>query len=204
MAQKYRFEFFLLRYAPNALSDEFMNIGIVLFDPAALLTGFFAARFIVDWERLQTFDDDAGIALIAWLDAPDDGFPILSGEDVNALLIGNKRRLRNHYLLLRVAKFEFEADKLPIDECTRRIWESGARQDGVGAAIDAHIDEVDAAFLLVRRAVGKSKVRLDAADVDFPCCRLRAQEFPLADREGHVHRILADDDRKGAARRADR
>jgi hypothetical protein len=64
MAQKYRFEFFLLRYAPNALSDEFMNIGIVLFDPAALLTGFFAARFIVDWERLQTFDDDAGIELL--------------------------------------------------------------------------------------------------------------------------------------------
>jgi Protein of unknown function (DUF3037) len=36
----------------------------VLLDPSALPTGFCEARFIVDWERLQSFNDDADIELL--------------------------------------------------------------------------------------------------------------------------------------------
>ena len=61
---KKRLEFFLLRYVPNAVRSRFINIGIVLFDPETLLTGFCQARFISGWDRLQSFDDDADIEVL--------------------------------------------------------------------------------------------------------------------------------------------
>jgi Protein of unknown function (DUF3037) len=64
MAEKRRLEFFVLRYAPDTISDEFMNIGIVLLDPTALLTGFCDARFIADWQRVESFDEDADIEML--------------------------------------------------------------------------------------------------------------------------------------------
>jgi hypothetical protein len=64
VAEKGRLEFFLLRYAPNILSQSFVNIGIVLLDPAAPQTGFCDVRFIGDWQRLRSFDEDADIEML--------------------------------------------------------------------------------------------------------------------------------------------
>src|SRR5260370_17136466 len=64
------------------------------------------------------------------------------------------------------------------------------------------MDEVDAAFLLVRPGIGKTKARLDVADIDLASCRLLTQKVPLAHRKGDIHGILADDDRQWAALRA--
>ncbi len=61
-------------------------------------------------------------------------------------------------------------------------------------AIDGNVDKVDLAGVLVGAAVGKQQRRLDARDVDALAGLLGAQEFALADRKGHIHRILADDD----------
>ena len=33
MADKRQFEFFLLRYVPNAVKDESVNVGVVMLEP---------------------------------------------------------------------------------------------------------------------------------------------------------------------------
>ena len=58
--------------------------------------------------------------------------------------------------------------------------------------------------MFVRAAVGKLQCHLDAGDVDAVVPGfLGAQEFALADRKGHVHRILTDDDGQRPALRSD-
>ena len=40
MSDKRQLEFFLLRYVPDAVKDEFVNIGVVMTEPAANGSGF--------------------------------------------------------------------------------------------------------------------------------------------------------------------
>jgi hypothetical protein len=49
-------EFFLLRYVPDALREEFVNIGVVVREPAS---GESTARFAPDWKRVRCLDPDA-------------------------------------------------------------------------------------------------------------------------------------------------
>jgi hypothetical protein len=102
-------------------------------------------------------DHHTGIALGARLHPLDRGFAILDREYVDTLLIGNERGMRDHYFLVRLPGFEFDPNKLSVDERAVRIREYGARQDGVGATIDLDIDKVDAAFPLVRPAISGSE-----------------------------------------------
>jgi hypothetical protein len=64
MAQTRHFEFFLLCYTTDRVTAESVNIGIVLFDPNSLAEGFCDARFLDDWERLQSIDPDADIEVL--------------------------------------------------------------------------------------------------------------------------------------------
>ncbi|HSE47986.1 MAG TPA: DUF3037 domain-containing protein, partial [Terriglobales bacterium] len=54
-------EFFLLRYVPDALREEFVNIGVVLREPAS---GESAVRFAPDWKRVRCLDPDADTELL--------------------------------------------------------------------------------------------------------------------------------------------
>src|SRR5215472_8272959 len=53
-------EFFLLRYVPDAVKDEFVNVGLVLF-PA---TGPAEVRFTRDWSRVRCLDPQADLELM--------------------------------------------------------------------------------------------------------------------------------------------
>ena len=152
--------------------------------------------------REPLLDHDARIGRTARLHPLDRGFAVLDREHVDPFLVGDERGLGNHYFLFRCAAFDFDANKLSVDEHAGRIGKRGAHEYRVGVAIDLDIDEVDAAFLLVCPAPGKTKPRLDVADVDLASCRLLAQKVPLAHRKGDIHGILADDDRQWAALRA--
>ena len=44
MAELKQCEFFLLRYVPDAVKDEFVNIGVVLMEPGEERSGFARAR----------------------------------------------------------------------------------------------------------------------------------------------------------------
>jgi hypothetical protein len=63
MAELKPFEFFLLRYVPDAVKNEFVNIGVVLIEPGA---GFADVRFTQDWGRVYCLDAQADVQ---WLQA---------------------------------------------------------------------------------------------------------------------------------------
>jgi len=68
MAQKRELEFFLLRYVPDAVKNEFVNIGVVLVEPGANGTGFADVRFTKDWRRVRCFDPGADVELLEALE----------------------------------------------------------------------------------------------------------------------------------------
>jgi hypothetical protein len=53
-------QFFLLRYAPCAVNDEFINIGVVLLEEQ---TGFCRVG-LTDWKRVQRVVPDADIQVL--------------------------------------------------------------------------------------------------------------------------------------------
>jgi hypothetical protein len=63
MAELKPFEFFLLRYVPDAVKNEFVNIGVVLIEPGA---GFADVRFTQDWGRVRRLDPQVDTD---WLEA---------------------------------------------------------------------------------------------------------------------------------------
>lgn len=60
MEAKLQCRFFLLRYVPDAVKNEFVNIGVVLFPP----DGQPELRFTRDWSRVQALDPLADTELL--------------------------------------------------------------------------------------------------------------------------------------------
>jgi hypothetical protein len=54
-------QFFTIRYTPNIVTGESLNIGVVLFDPTG---GFCGVRFVKDWQQVRVFDPDADIEML--------------------------------------------------------------------------------------------------------------------------------------------
>ena len=65
MAGKHQCRFFLLRYAPDAIKNEFVNIGLVLLPPG----GAAEVRFTHDWSRVRCLDPQADIDMLEALEA---------------------------------------------------------------------------------------------------------------------------------------
>lgn len=59
MPDQPEYEFFLLRYAPDALKNEFVNIGLVLLGD----NGYARIRMARDWRRVLCLDPDADLEL---------------------------------------------------------------------------------------------------------------------------------------------
>ena len=57
-------KFFLLRYAPDAVKNEFVNIGLVLLPPS----GSAEVRFTRDWSRVQCLDPEADMEVLQALE----------------------------------------------------------------------------------------------------------------------------------------
>ncbi len=62
MADFKQCEFFLLRYVPDVVKGEFVNIGVVLLETGD--GGFTDVRFMRDWRRVRGADPDADIELL--------------------------------------------------------------------------------------------------------------------------------------------
>jgi len=58
-------EFFLLRYAPDAVKDEFVNVGVVLYESAG---GWADVRFTKDWKRVKCLDPEADVEMLEGLE----------------------------------------------------------------------------------------------------------------------------------------
>ncbi len=63
-------EFYLLRYVPDAVKDEFVNIGVVLLERGAAEKENFAdLRFTSDWQRVRCLDPAADLEMLEALEA---------------------------------------------------------------------------------------------------------------------------------------
>src|SRR3954463_10895719 len=59
-------EFFVLRYVPDAVKNEFVNIGVVLLESDA--SGFAEVRFARDWQRVRSLDPQADLEYLQALE----------------------------------------------------------------------------------------------------------------------------------------
>jgi hypothetical protein len=66
MAERRQLEFFLLRYVPDAVKDEFVNLGVVLLERNG--SGFAGVRFTRDWSRVRCLDPAADLEVLAALE----------------------------------------------------------------------------------------------------------------------------------------
>lgn len=64
MDEKVQCRFFILRYAPDAVKNEFINVGLVLLPPA----GGAQVRFTRDWSRVLCLDPDADVEMLQALE----------------------------------------------------------------------------------------------------------------------------------------
>jgi len=65
MAERMQCRFFVLRYAPDAVKNEFINVGLVLLPPA----GSAQVRFTRDWSRVLCLDPEADVEMLQALEA---------------------------------------------------------------------------------------------------------------------------------------
>jgi hypothetical protein len=65
MADRRQLEYFLLRYVPDAVKDEFVNIGLVIIEAGANVGGFGEVRFTRDWRRVRCLDPQADVEMLA-------------------------------------------------------------------------------------------------------------------------------------------
>jgi len=68
MGYKRQLEFFLLRYVPNAVRNEFVNIGLVMVESGADSGGFADVRFTRDWRRVRWLDPQADVEMLEALE----------------------------------------------------------------------------------------------------------------------------------------
>jgi hypothetical protein len=64
VADKTQCRFFVLRYAPDAVNNEFINIGLVLLPPA----GAAQVRFTHDWSRVRCLDPEVDLEVLQALE----------------------------------------------------------------------------------------------------------------------------------------
>jgi hypothetical protein len=67
MADLKQCEYFVLRYVPDAVKDEFVNIGVVLVEQARVgssVSLFSGARFTADWARAQCIDPTVDVEML--------------------------------------------------------------------------------------------------------------------------------------------
>jgi hypothetical protein len=68
MADKRQLEFFLVRYVPDAVKDEFVNVGVVMVEADASDGGFADVRFTRDWRRVRCLDPQADVETLEALE----------------------------------------------------------------------------------------------------------------------------------------
>lgn len=69
MSEMRQCEFFLLRYVPDAVKDEFVNIGVVLLEAGANGGSYAGLRFTRDWSRVRCLDPAADTDMFQTLEA---------------------------------------------------------------------------------------------------------------------------------------
>jgi hypothetical protein len=64
MTEKRQLEFFVLRYVPKVVTEEFVNIAVVMLEPTIDSRGFAAVLFVESWKRVKSLDPGADIEML--------------------------------------------------------------------------------------------------------------------------------------------
>jgi hypothetical protein len=64
MAEKRHLEFFLLRYVPDAVKNEFVNVGLIAWEAGGQSGGFAEVRFTRDWRRARCMDPQIDVEML--------------------------------------------------------------------------------------------------------------------------------------------
>jgi hypothetical protein len=68
MASKRQCEFFVLRYVPDVVKGEFVNIGVVLLETGESESAFTDVRLTRDWRRVRCLDPEVEVGLLQALE----------------------------------------------------------------------------------------------------------------------------------------
>lgn len=68
MSELRKLEFFVLRYVPDAVKDEFVNVGVMMVEAGGNGPGFADIRMTKDWRRVQCLDPQADVEWLASLE----------------------------------------------------------------------------------------------------------------------------------------
>jgi hypothetical protein len=68
MGDRRQLDFFVVRYVPDAVKDEFVNIGLVMVEAGASENKFAEVRFTRDWRRVRCLDPQADVEMLAALE----------------------------------------------------------------------------------------------------------------------------------------
>ena len=64
MTDKHKLEYFLLRYVPNAVREEFVNIGLVMTESGGDGGGFAGMHFTKDWRHARCLDPNVDVDVL--------------------------------------------------------------------------------------------------------------------------------------------
>ncbi len=84
VAERLQCEFFLIRYVPDAVKNEFVNIGVLLRETGQ--TEKAQVRFTRDWSRVRCMDSDADIEMLEAMEAEIQQRLALGARDVKPVL----------------------------------------------------------------------------------------------------------------------
>jgi len=69
MGDRRQLEYFLLRYVPDLVKEEFVNFGVILTEDAAADGGFADVRVTRDWRRVRCLDPQVDVEMLAALES---------------------------------------------------------------------------------------------------------------------------------------
>ena len=84
MAERMQCEFFLIRYVPDAVKNEFVNIGVLLREAGQDATA--QVRFTRDWSRVRCMDADADTEMLEALEGEIQQRLLLGARDVKPVM----------------------------------------------------------------------------------------------------------------------
>jgi len=96
-------EFFLVRYVPDPVKNEFVNIGVLLREAVDDPIATTLLRFTRDWSRVRCLDPEADIAMLEALEEEIRGFLVRTRGEIGSIYSTMKDSFSN-LVQLTVAK----------------------------------------------------------------------------------------------------
>jgi|SRR5579864_347700 len=173
MADRLQCRFFVLRYAPDAVKNEFINVGLVLLPPA----GGAQVRFTHDWSRVLCLDPEADVEMLQALESDLRNQLREMNGDRDLLL----RRIQDSFSnAIQLSDFQACLAESPVteaDELARLYLErprrpQQTREPGARATIVAHMrSEFEAAGVwpLMSKNIALSKYTRSGDPLKIDC-----------------------------------